>query len=708
MMKLRNIYGALLLMLAAMPAFCAREVLPFNDGWLFKKGPFSTDQITAINTWNLKWEKVSIPHTWNAVDMQTRKNEFYEGMAYYKKSFFAPKDYSSRRVFLRFESVGQNSDLYVNGKFIGRHKGGYSAFAFEIGRALKLGEENEIIVRVDNSASKQVIPVNHRLFGVYGGIYRPVWLVVTEKVNVSVTDNASPGVYIRQKEVSKAKADVEVTVKLENRNLQAKPVVLKNEIFDMDGKKITEATSSLSVSPQGRQFYHQNISIENPHLWHGRKDPYLYKVVTSVIDNGSVVDQMVQPLGLRTFGFEVGKGFLLNGEPYRLYGVCRHQDWWGKGSALTNAEHKADLETIYEMGATSIRFAHYQQAEYIYSKCDSLGFVIWAEIPFVNVPSTEEADNAKSQLTELIRQNYNHPSIYTWGLHNEVYNPTDYTYALTADLHDLAKTEDPDRFTVAVNGYGHMEHPVNLTSDIQGMNRYFGWYEGKMGDIETWVKGLEKNYPNHKVILAEYGAEANPEHQQEIVGDVAEPFAQFFPETYQTKFHEVQWGVVEKHPYLMASYLWNTFDFAVPAWSNGGVPARNMKGLVTFDRKLKKDAFYWYKANWSTEPVVYLTQRRCNKRTNETTDVTVYSNVGTPTIWVNGRKYSAPSQGTTKVHYIFKGVKLRKGQNTIKASVTSKGKSINDQIEWTLIPSVKDKNQVNEAKARKEHGGFDQ
>lgn len=708
MKSLLNITIAIAIFLAANSKSNAREVIPFNKGWQFKKGPFSNEPAVAKSLFEGVWETVTLPHTWNAADMQTRKNEFYEGSAYYKKQLTVPNNYADKRVYIRFEGVGQQADLYVNGTLIGRHRGGYSAFAFEIGRALKIGKENEIVVKVDNSANKQVIPVNHSLFGVYGGIYRPVWLIVTDKINIAVTDNASPGVYIKQKDVSSKGAEVEVSVKLENRNLQAKPILLRNEIFDMAGKKIMEAATPLSISPQGRQTIRQTIHIDKPHLWQGRKDPYLYKVVSTIIDGGEAIDSVVQPLGLRTFGFEPGKGFLLNGEPYRLYGVCRHQDWWAKGSALSNAEHKYDLETIYELGATSIRFAHYQQSEYVYAKCDSLGFVIWAEIPFVNQPSTEETDNAKSQLTELIRQNYNHPSIYTWGLHNEVYKPTDYTYSLTASLHDLAKSEDPDRFTVAVNGYGEMEHPVNLAADIQGINRYFGWYEGKIGDLEPWIEGLEKNYTNHRVILAEYGAEANTDHQQEQVDDVADPFAQFFPESYQTKFHEVQWGIIEKHPYLMASYVWNTFDFAVPAWSNGGVPARNMKGLVTFDRKIKKDAFYWYKANWSTEPVVYITQRRCSIRRNKITNVTVYSNVGVPTIWINGRKYTSPSTGNTRVHYIFKNVTLQKGSNIIKASAGRKDANFSDQIEWRYLPSQKEKDSTNEAHVRKEHGGFEQ
>ena len=367
-----------------------------------------------------------------------------------------------------------------------------------------------------------------------------------------------------------------------------------------------------------------------------------------------------------------------------MYGVCRHQDWWQSGSALTNEQHDADLAIIKEIGATTIRLAHYQQSEYFYSKCDSIGFMIWAEIPFVNRVSTKEADNAKQQMTELIRQNYNHPSIYTWGLHNEVYTPINYTASLTTELHDLAKSEDPYRYTVSVNGYGDPGHGVNMNADIQGINRYFGWYEKKIQDMEPWIEGMEKEYPDYKVMLAEYGTEANIYHQQEVVGDVGDccGFDKQYNETFATRFHEIQWGYIANHPYLLASYLWNTFDFATPASSQGGVEARNMKGLVTFDRKLKKDPFYWYKANWSKEPVLYLTQRRAIKRENKMTPVTVYSNIGAPQLFVNGVEVKNYKKGTTHVHYIFENIELQEGANEIEVKDSYRGETYDDKIIW--------------------------
>ncbi len=680
---MRLLAGLLLSFLLVVGGF-ARDVKSFNEGWLFKKGPFPTDQILFQSGFDQRWQDVTIPHTWNAIDMQNDKNNFYAGEAFYKKTYRPDASMKDKRIFLNFEGVASVAELYVNGTFAGNHKGGYSAFTIEISKLLKFGEDNEILLKVDNSSRPDVVPINHTLFGVYGGMYRPVHLIITEKVNIALTDYASPGIYISQKNVTNKSADVNVEIKIENKNREAKRVQLLTSIYDMDGKLKLKKEDVINVLPQGRQFYNQDFTVNNPHLWQGLEDPYLYKVVTQIVSNGTVIDEVIQPLGLRHFELKAADGMYLNGKKVPMYGVCRHQDWWQSGSALTNEQHDADLAIIKEIGATTIRLAHYQQSEYFYSKCDSIGFMIWAEIPFVNRVSTKEADNAKQQMTELIRQNYNHPSIYTWGLHNEVYTPINYTASLTTELHDLAKSEDPYRYTVSVNGYGDPGHGVNMNADIQGINRYFGWYEKKIQDMEPWIEGMEKDYPDYQIMLAEYGTEANIYHQQEVVGDVGDccGFDKQYNETFATRFHEIQWGYIANHPYLLASYLWNTFDFATPASSQGGVEARNMKGLVTFDRKLKKDPFYWYKANWSKEPVLYLTQRRAIKRENKMTPVTVYSNIGVPQLFVNGVEVKNYKKGTTHVHYIFENIELQEGANEIEVKDSYRGETYDDKIIW--------------------------
>ena len=681
-----------------------RKVESFNSGWSFKKAPAEKELAINAPKWDKGWSEVEIPHTWNAKDMQVQANSFYEGAAYYKKQYFFPAELKDKRVFLRFEGVGSCAEVFVNGMLATSHKGGYSAFACEISPLLKAGEENEIIVKADNKSRPDVIPVNHNLFGVYGGIYRPVWLVVTEPCNISVTDCASPGVYVTQKNVSKKQADVKVKVKLDNGTLQPVPVTLQNTIYDQEGKQVATHSQSFELSAQGEQAYESSFTIKKPTLWQGRENPYLYKVVSRLIKDGQVIDEMVQPLGLRKYEIVAGKGFYLNGEKYPMYGVTRHQDWWGLGSAVKNENHDFDLATIMDVGATTVRFAHYQQSDYLYSRCDSLGLIIWAEIPFVNRVTGQEAENCRNQLREMIRQSFNHPSIYVWGLHNEVYQPHQYTKELTQSLHDLAKTEDPDRYTVSVNGYGHMEHPVNLVADIQGMNRYFGWYEKKIQDIKPWVENLEKEYPHQKLMLTEYGADANLNHQTEYLGDALNWTKEFYPETFATKTHEYQWSVIAAHPYIIASYLWNTFDFCAPMWVRGGVPARNMKGLVTFDRKIKKDSYFWYKANWSKEPVLYLTQRRNWDREKKETSVTVYSNIGTPKVYLNGKELTGIREGYTPVHYIIDNITLDMGKNIVKTVVVKDGKTYEDEIEW--VYNGEKKRDSDQSVNKEEHAGF--
>lgn len=672
----------ILLMLGSSGKTDAREVTSFNDGWEFKKGPFSKDAMQAVQKWDTDWQEVTIPHTWNAEDMQKKVSDFYEGVGYYRKKYTFSKNMEGKRIFLRFEGVGACAEVYVNGYLVGTHKGAYSAFVCEIGSQLKLGKENEIVVKADNASHPDVIPTNHVLFGVYGGIYRPVWLIVTEPYNIVVNDYASSGVYITQKNVSKKSAEVTVKVKVDNATLAPALLKLENAVYDRNGKLVKKHSQSFELTPQGVQHYFSHFKLSNPHLWQGREDPYLYKVVSRLMQNGCVIDEVVQPLGLRKYEIVAGKGFFLNGKRYPMYGVTRHQDWWGLGSALTNKEHDFDLAQIMDIGATTVRFAHYQQSEYIYSRCDTLGLVVWAEIPFVNRVTGQEWDNTHQQMCELIRQSFNHPSIYVWGIHNEVYHPYGYTAALTQSIHDLCKLEDPNRYTASVNGYGNADHPVNQNADIQGMNRYFGWYEKKIQDIKPWIEKMEKEYPWQRFMLTEYGADANIEHQTEILGDALNWTSPFYPETFQTKTHEYQWSIIAQHPYIIASYLWNMFDFAVPTSNRGSMAARNMKGLMTFDRKIKKDSYFWYKANWSKEPVLYLTQRRNSLRERKNTSVTVYSNIGTPKVYLNGQELTGVRKGYTDVHYIFDKVVLNDGRNVLKAVVAYQGKEYEDEIEW--------------------------
>jgi len=660
-----------------------RKVIPFNNDWQFKKG--SNDYAKDINFATAVWEPITVPHTYNRDDMQLDKN-FYTGDAFYKKTFTVTDDLKDKRIFLRFEGVGSVATVYINGKYLTEHKGSYSAFAFEITNSVEYGKENTIMVKTNNDARKDVLPINQFLFPIYGGIYRPVSMIVTNKVNITTTDYASPGIYITQKNVSTKKADVNVKAKLENKEKVAKTVTLQTIVKDASGRQVAITKKEVEVSPQGTTIVEQPFTMQKPHLWNGVRDPYLYTLTTSLLVGDKEIDAVTQPLGLRHFEVRAGEGMFLNGEKYPMYGVTRHQDRWEHGNALSHEQHVEDMNFIKEIGATTIRLAHYQQAEDMYALADKMGFLIWAEIPFVNNSSNFEGENAKQQMTELVRQNMNHPSIYIWGMHNEVYSKTadEHVPVLTRELNDIAKTNDPDRLTVSVSGYGEMGRPANLASDIQGMNRYYGWYEGKIGDLERWASGLEESYPGYKVMLTEYGADGNIDQGAEDLPEKRDPVSgKYFPENYQTETHIQQWAIIEKHPYITASYLWNMFEFAVPMWNRGGVNARNLKGLITFDRKRKKDSFYWYKANWNPEPMIYLANRRDNKRTHTQTKVQVFSNLNKVTLLVNGKEVEG-KQGVNQKHWVFEGVNLQKGVNKIQARGEANGNTLTDEMEWEL------------------------
>jgi len=675
-----------LLMGSSLKAQTSRQVIPFNNDWQFKKG--AHDYTKEADFVSGEWETITVPHTFNCTDMQLDKN-FYTGDAFYKKTFKVENALKDKRIFLRFEGVGSVATVYINGKYLTEHKGSYSAFAFEITNSVKYGEENTILVKANNDARKDVIPVNQFLFPIYGGIYRPVSMIVTNNINITTTDYASPGIYITQKNVSAKKADVTVKAKLENKERTAKMVTIQTTVANGEGKQVALTQKEVKVSPQGITIVEQPFTMSKPHLWNGIKDPYLYTLTTALVVDGKEIDAVTQALGIRHFELRAGEGMFLNGEKYPMYGVTRHQDRWQYGNALSHEQHQEDMNLIKEMGATTIRLAHYQQAEDMYALADKMGFLIWAEIPFVNNTSLEEGDNAKQQLTELIRQNMNHPAIYIWGMHNEVYSKTkdEHVPVLTRELNDIAKTNDPDRLTASVSGYGEMWRPANLAADVQGMNRYYGWYEGKIGDLEQWATGLEKDYPGYKVMLTEYGADGNMDQPAEDLPspkDIDPVSGKFFPENYQTETHIQQWAIIEKHPYILASYLWNTFEFAVPMWNRGGVNARNLKGLISFDRKRKKDSFYWYKANWNPEPMIYIANRRDNKRTHAQTRVQVFANLDKVSLLVNGKEITG-KQGVNKRHWIFEGITLQKGANKIQAKGTANGKALSDEMEWELV-----------------------
>lgn len=677
---------SLLLALAVRPGAAApadgRDIRPLATGWEFVREDIGLpDKATGF-----AWAAVSIPHTWNAEDMQAGP-KFYAGTAWYRRTLDVDSTLAGRRLFLRFEGVGSVADVYVNGRLVGTHRGSYAAFCFEITGAVKVGSANALYVRVNNAPRRDVLPVNNELFGIYGGIYRPVALLATDSTVIAPTDFASPGIYVRQQSVTANAADLIVTAKLQSARRMARTLQLRTRVADSAGTIVASAEQAVTVPAGTMVTAQQPVHIAQPILWNAKLRPYLYHLTTELVDRGRVVDNVTQAVGLRFYRIDADSGFILNGKPYRLLGVTRHQEWQGKGNALTNAEHRADLALIDTIGATAVRLAHYQQADYVYAYADTLGLVIWAEIPFVNAVTGEEDANARQQLTELIRQNYNHPSIVMWGLHNEVYGKDEFAYTsqLTEALHNIAKSEDPDRPDVSTSGSGAWEQGASFHADLQGINRYFGWYYGKLGDLGPWFDSTRIMRPGVRFALAEYGAEANVAQQSEsLLTKFDAEKGQFFPENYQTLFHEQHWPVILAHRNIWGSFVWNMFDFGVPLWSRGGVPARNMKGLVTYDRKVKKDAFYYYQANWSPLPVLHINEKRLAARTRARADITVYSNLERTELWLNGKRLGAPSVGGTPVHLVWKGVAFRKGRNVVRAVAWRAGKQFADEATWEV------------------------
>ncbi len=640
-----------------------RQHLLINDNWNFLQGEQSVDYIFSDSASGLP---IDLPHTWNNKDIQSGDEVNY-GTAWYKKTL----DYGiqeNRQYFLRFEGVGQHATLYVNGKYVGEHLGSYSAFAFNITSFLESKGPNTIGLRVNNELNLSY-PKDNFLFGIFGGIYRNAELIITGDLHYTVTDHASSGVYIYPANVDHDHARLTIKTLVENKGNKKQDVTVVNTLLSRDGDIMATNSTKVTVFPGGSIPVTSGLDISNPRLWDGLKDPYLYKFRSELVIDGMIADQVSLDYGIRSFDVDPEKGFILNGEPYRLHGVCRHQEWQDLGNALKPEHHRTDMELIREIGASSIRLAHYQQAEYIYDLADSLGFLVWAEIPFVNGYLEGADGNARQQMTELIKQNFNHPSIFTWGVHNEVIKGGDIARPvnLTRELHLLARELDPYRYTVSVsNIWWVYDHPIHENTDLQGFNQYTGWYGGKAEDLGSWIDKYHTSRPYIRFSVSEYGAGANIAHQSMNDTTVPNPTGQFFPEGYQAHYHETAWTAIERSPFIWASYVWNMFDFSVPEWDRGGIRGRNHKGLVTYDRKIKKDAFYWYKANWSEEKVLYLAGKR-----NDTIDqgkirFKAYCNFDTPKLIIDGASIGFMEPGINQVQYTSEAIELEPGSHLIE------------------------------------------
>jgi beta-galactosidase len=676
---MKNVRIHLALILLIIPLFAnsqaPRGYLEINDGWLFKSKQISGDSIMEI---------VNLPHTWNAIDALSGF-DYYRGKGNYSISITINKEFPGKRYFLKFDGVQSVADVYINGTHLGQHRGGYSAFIFEITPYIRIDSLNNIEVVADNAKYDDVLPLGGD-FNIYGGIYRPVYLLITNKVCISPLDHASSGIYLKQRSVSEDEAKIDEEVIVSNGNIIEKNVTIITTLFDLKGVKVTSVQKDTTINPGESKTIILPISILKPHLWDGMNDPYLYSCKVQVLADGYLADEVSQPLGLRFYNVDPEKGFFLNGKPLSLHGVSRHQDVADKATALTKADHKTDMNLICEMGANAIRLSHYQHDDYFYSLCDSSGIVVWSEIPFVGslvsgyTNSDAFRENAKQQLTELIRQNYNHPSICFWGIFNELSHAKKNSPVETVKiLNELALKEDPTRITTAAS-FSKDNDSLNFITSLIAWNKYFGWYYGKPGMVGAWADKVHSQYPELKIGISEYGAGGSTlQHSEKIKRPF--PISHFWhPEEYQAECHEKYWAEIVKRPYIWGSFIWNMFDFGVAFRDEGDTPARNNKGMVSFDRKVKKDVFYFYKANWNPEPMVYIANKRFLQRSSKETHVKVYSNAEKIELFVNGNSLGTRS-GKNAV-FLWNNVKLQKGNNSIKAVAEFGNAKVEDNCIW--------------------------
>ncbi len=659
----------------------ARESSKLDTGWKFKLGEVTEAARTDFD--DTDWDSVDLPHCWGWKEVQ-RGEHFYQGSGWYRRELNVLPE-PDKRYFLRFEAASTVADVYLNGQRLGGHRGGFGAFAFEITTNLAAGGTNLLAVRVSNAPAADIAPLSGD-FSVYGGLYRSVHLLVTGEQNFSPTDHGSPGVAWLQTSVSATQAVLDVTVQISDAARKNRQLILVANVRDAVGKTVASNEEKISTAARMTAPYNLRVIVPEPHLWNGRKDPYLYQAVVELrTTEGDVVDAVTEPLGLRYYSVDPDKGFFLNGTPYHLHGVDKHQDRFNKGWAVTEADLDEDMALLKEIGATVIRCAHYQHSDYFYSQCDKAGILVWAEIPQVNEinASPEFAATSRNQLLDLIRQNINHPAIFTWSIFNEMDPRHADPFRELQDLRNVAHGEDPSRPVIAATC--HNEWPaLNQITDLLGWNIYPGWYGGKLSDYGALLDRYRHDSRSGGICISEYGAGANVT-QHEDHPRPPKAGGQWHPEEYQALAHEAAWAAMKTRPYIWGTFVWNLCDFAVAGRNEGGVPGRNDKGLVSYDRKIRKDAFYFYKANWSDEPVLYITSRRFNERTNAVTDVKIYSNAAQAECLINGVSQGQRENNGNGV-LIWKNVTLAPGENRIQAHAERAGQNLSDECTWTLKP----------------------
>ena len=586
-----------------------REIINLNYKWLFTKE--ATEIPTQLDN---RWNFVNLPHCFNAIDGQDGGSDYFRGTAYYVKELDPMDLPAAQCYYLEIQGANSSADVYLAGEHLAHHDGGYSTWRVNL--TGKLNGKTLLVIAVDNSANDRVYP-QVADFTFYGGLYRDVNLICVNETHFDLDYYGAPGIKVTPI-VDGKNANVEV----QTWSNTANPAV-RYTIRDAEGNVVTCITGC-DVA---------NLTIPNVHLWHGRRDPYLYTITAELLDGETVLDTVFTHFGCRSFRIDPDNGFILNGEEYPLRGVSRHQDRWGKGNALSREDHEEDIELICEVGCTTIRLAHYQHDQYFYDLCDKKGLVIWAEIPYISNHMPNGRENTVSQMTELIAQNYNHPSIVVWGLSNEITMKGDSDPDLLENhkiLNDLCHEMDKTRLTtIAAVSPCPIDSPYIQIPDVVSYNHYFGWYGGDTSMNGPWFDNFHAKHPNIPIGCSEYGCEALNWH-------TSNPTQGDYTEEYQAYYHEELIKQLFPRKFMWATHVWNMFDFGADSRNEGGENGQNHKGLMTFDRKYKKDSFYAYKAWLSDEPFVHLCGKRYVDRVEDVTKVTVYSNQKTVELFANG------------------------------------------------------------------------
>ncbi|RZJ04974.1 MAG: glycoside hydrolase family 2 protein, partial [Rubrivivax sp.] len=654
----------------------ARQVTALDDGWRFLRADVAGASATDFD--DSAWTAVRLPHTWNGVDGEAG-GAYYRGPGWYRRELQLPT--SALRHFLQFDGAALRAEVWVNGQLAGRHDGGYAAFRVDITPWLRAGR-NQVAVRVDNATAVHVAPLGGD-FTVFGGLYRGVKLLAVPAAHFDLMDDGGPGVYVSAGDVTAERALLTVRARLRNDAANAGRLTLMLRLRDAQGRAVAQSEQAVTAASGSTVTAEQLWTVPQPRLWQAQADPHLYTLTAELHEGETVLDTLALPVGLRSIHIDPQRGLLLNGKPHAVHGVnLFHSGRPGHGLAVSDAQIDEDFGILDDLGVTGLRFVHFQHPQRAYDNADRAGLLVWTEIPLNSAMDEGEAfrANLSQQLRELVKQNHHHPSVFIWGVGNEVYRSDDAVVKLLAEMSRLAHELDPTRLTSYAHCCADDHHAMARQTDVIGFNRYYGWYDGTFADIGPWADRVHAAQPNRAMGLAEYGAGASVLHQQDPPVR-PKPAGRFHPEQYQALFHEAYWPQLAARPWLWGNFVWVGFDLASAGRNEGDRPGINDKGLVTYDRQTRKDAFHYYQAQWSRRPVLHFASRRATPRAAGPVDVKVYANGRRVTLTLNGAEL--PAQVVQDGVARWAGITLQPGRNRLQARGDN---GATDNITWVSIP----------------------